>query len=47
MTTIVGIKVKDGVVLAADKRASKGFFVGSKATEKIYKIDENVGVAIA
>src|SRR6266705_1504018 len=27
MTTTVGIRSKDGVVLAADKRASKGFYV--------------------
>ncbi|HYT17839.1 MAG TPA: proteasome subunit beta, partial [Thermoplasmata archaeon] len=33
MTTTVGIRSKDGVVLAADKRASKGFFVGSKVVQ--------------
>jgi proteasome beta subunit len=47
MTTIVAVKVSEGVALAADKRASKGFFVGSKATRKIYKVDENAAVAIA
>ena len=47
MTTIVGIKTKEGVVLASDKRASKGFFVGSKIVQKISKIDETLAIAIA
>ena len=34
MTTIVGLKTNDGVVLASDKRASKGFFIGSKIVQK-------------
>jgi proteasome beta subunit len=47
MTTIVGILCKDGVVLSSDKRASKGFFIGSKITQKILKIDDTLAVAIA
>ena len=47
MTTIVGINCKDGVVLSSDKRASKGFFIGSKETQKILPIDETIAVAIA
>ncbi len=47
MTTIVGILCKDGVVLSSDKRASKGFFIGSKITQKILKVDESLAVAIA
>ncbi|VVC05282.1 Proteasome subunit beta [uncultured archaeon] len=47
MTTIVGIKTKEGVVLGSDKRASKGFFIGSKITQKIAKIDETLAIAIA
>jgi len=47
MTTIVGIKSKDGVVLASDRRASKGFFIGSKITQKIYKVDDRLAIAIA
>jgi proteasome beta subunit len=47
MTTIVGIKTKDGVVLGSDKRASKGFFIGSKIVQKIAKIDDMLAVAIA
>ena len=47
MTTIVGIKTSEGVVLGADRRASKGFFIGSKITQKIAKIDDTLAVAIA
>jgi proteasome beta subunit len=47
MTTIVGIRTKEGVVLGSDRRASKGFFIGSKITQKIIKIDDTLAVAIA
>jgi proteasome beta subunit len=47
MTTIVGIRTKEGVVLGSDRRASKGFFIGSKITQKISKIDDTLAVAIA
>ena len=47
MTTTVGLTCSDGVVLAADKRASKGFFVGSKAVNKLFKLDDATAVAIA
>ena len=47
MTTIVGIKCKDGIVLASDRRASKGGMIGSKAVRKIYLLDKNKAVAIA
>jgi proteasome beta subunit len=47
MTTIVGIKTNEGVVLASDKRASKGFFIASKDAQKIYHIDQYTAAAIA
>src|SRR3989304_983082 len=47
MTTTVGIRSRGGVVLAADKRASKGFFVGSKGVRKLFQLDETTAVAIA
>jgi proteasome beta subunit len=47
MTTIVGLKCSDGVVLASDRRASKGGMIGSKAVHKIYSIDDKKAVAIA
>ncbi|MDI9608994.1 MAG: proteasome subunit beta [Candidatus Verstraetearchaeota archaeon] len=47
MTTIVAIRCTDGVVLASDRRASKGGMIGSKAVKKIYPIDDRKAVAIA
>lgn len=47
MTTTVGLKCRDGVVLASDRRASKGGMVGSKGVKKIYPLDNNKAVAIA
>lgn len=47
LTTIFGIKTKEGVVLASDKRTSKGFFIGSKQVQKISKIDNAIAIAIA
>ncbi len=47
MTTIVAVKCADGVVLASDRRASKGGMIGSKSVKKIYPIDSRKAVAIA
>jgi len=47
LTTIVGLKCSDGVVLASDRRASKGGMIGSKTVKKIYPLDGNKAVAIA
>jgi proteasome beta subunit len=46
-TTTVGIVCKDGIVLAADKRATAGYLIAHKKTEKVYKITDNIGVTIA
>lgn len=43
-TTAVGIKFKDGVVLIVDKRVSTKLLEGT-SIEKIFKIDEHIGVA--
>jgi proteasome alpha subunit len=43
-TTAVGIKAKDGVVLIVDKRVSSKLLEPS-SIEKIFKIDEHIGVA--
>jgi len=45
-TTTVGIVCKDGVVLAADKRATAGFVV-NKYTQKIHKITDSMAVTMA
>ncbi len=46
-TTTVGIKVRDGVVLAADKRATAGHLIASRTVKKIVRITNNVAMTIA
>jgi len=46
-TTTIGIVCKDGVVLAAEKRATMGTFIAHKDTKKLFKIDEHLGLTIA
>ena len=46
-TTTVGIMCKDGIVLAADKRATAGNFIADKKVEKVRKITDNLAVTIA
>lgn len=44
-TSILGIVCKDGVVLAADRRASAGNIVVSKNTQKAIKLNDYVAIA--
>jgi proteasome beta subunit len=46
-TTTVGILCKDGVVLAADKRATAGNMIVNKKTDKIYEISKNMVITMA
>lgn len=46
-TTTVGIVCKEGVVLAADRRASMGELVASKKEEKVVVISDNFALAHA
>ena len=46
-TTTVGLVCKDGLVLAADKRATAGYFVAAKKVEKVLKITDDIAVTIA
>ena len=46
-TTTVAIKVKDGVVLCADMRASAGYFIANNNTMKIQRIERHVGLTLA
>jgi proteasome beta subunit len=46
-TTTLGLVCKDGIILAADKRATAGYFVASKKIDKILKITDNIAVTIA
>ena len=46
-TTTVGIRINDGVVLAADTQASLGNMVSSKDIEKVLKITDDIGITTA
>ena len=45
--TSVGIRTKDGVVLASERRVSYGGFVMSKAGRKVFLIKDRYGMALA
>jgi proteasome beta subunit len=46
-TTTCALTCTDGVVLAADTRASAGFFIADKHVMKIQKVDRHLGMTIA
>ncbi len=46
-TTTMGIVCKDGLVLAADRRASAGYMVADKKTKKVIKINDNLAITTA
>ena len=46
-TTTLGLVCKDGLVLAADKRATAGYMIAAKKVDKIIKINEDIVVTIA
>lgn len=46
-TTTIGIVCKDGVVLAADKRATAGNMIVDKRAEKVHVISDDFAVTIA
>lgn len=46
-TATVAIKFKEGVVLAADKRATAGYYIAHKKVKKIAKIDDRAALTIA
>jgi proteasome beta subunit len=46
-TTTCALTCKDGIVLAADTRASAGFFIADRHVMKIQKIDRHIGLTIA
>ncbi len=45
--TTVGVVCKDGIILAAEKRVSYGFFIASKGGKKVFKITDQIGAACA
>jgi len=46
-TTTLGIVCKDGIVIAADKRATAGGFIVQKDAEKVIQINENLAITTA
>ena len=46
-TTTIGLVCKDGIVLASEQRATMGYLIASKDAQKIYKIDDTVGMTTA
>jgi proteasome beta subunit len=45
--TTVGIRCKDGVVLASEKRLTFGRGIASKAVKKVFRITDQIGIAFA
>src|SRR3989339_1761625 len=46
-TTTVALLCKDGLVLAADKRATAGYLISYKKFDKIISITDNIAVTVA
>lgn len=46
-TTTLGLVCKDGVVVAADKKATMGYLIANKESEKILALDEHVVMTVA
>ena len=46
-TTTLAISCPDGVVLAAERRATMGHLVGHKATQKIFPVDSHLAITTA
>jgi len=45
--TTVGLRVKEGVVLAAEKRVAYGLYLMSRAGKKVFPVLDNMGIASA
>ena len=46
-TTTLGLVCKDGIVIAADKRATAGHMIGDKRADKVHLISDDFAVTIA
>ena len=46
-TTTIGMKIKDGVILASDQRATMGNLIAHSHVQKVYKLSDNIGMTIA
>jgi proteasome beta subunit len=46
-TTTLAIVVKNGVVVATDRRVTAGYMVAHKVGKKVYKIDDHIAMTTA
>lgn len=46
-TTTIGLVCQDGVVMATEKRATMGTMIAHKTTQKLFRIDSNLGLTVA
>lgn len=46
-TTTIGMKIKDGVILASDQRATMGNLIAHSSVQKVYPLSDNIGMTIA
>lgn len=46
-TTTIGMVCKEGVVMATEMRATMGTLIAHKTTQKLFKIDDNLGLTVA
>jgi proteasome beta subunit len=46
-TTTIGLVCQDGVVMATEKRATMGTLIAHKSTQKLFRIDSNLGLTVA
>ncbi len=46
-TTTIGLVCQDGVVMATEQRATMGTLIAHKTTQKLFKIDDNIGLTVA
>ncbi|MDR2698832.1 MAG: proteasome subunit beta [Candidatus Methanoplasma sp.] len=46
-TTTIGLKIKDGVILASDQRATMGHIIAHSEVQKVYPLADNLGMTIA
>ena len=46
-TTTVGLITGDAVVIAAEQKSTLGYMVDSKVAQKVYQLDDHIGLTIA
>jgi len=46
-TTTLGLACKNGAIIAADKRASMGYFIASKDVKKVFNINDTTAMTVA